>query len=145
MTRADLERIAASVCGEKPAAIVVASDLYATVAPLLLGRETEALVVVAVNRRLSIVSAEVLTTGNDGFTIVCPKQIFRWALTRKRPVHAIALAHNHPSGDKTPSSQDYEVTRRVKAAGRVLGIELLDHLVVGGPMEYTSMQEAGGF
>ncbi|NCY03783.1 MAG: hypothetical protein EBX36_12975, partial [Planctomycetia bacterium] len=54
----------------------------------------------------------------------------RWALTRARPAAGIILAHNHPSGDPTPSSQDYEVTRRVVDAGRVLGLPLLDHLVV---------------
>ena len=55
---------------------------------------------------------------------------------------AVILAHNHPSGDPTPPAQDRDVTRRVAAAGRILGVPLLDHLVVGRN-DWTSLADRG--
>ena len=56
---------------------------------------------------------------------------------------AIVAVHNHPSGDPTPSSDDLDVTRRLAAAGDVLGIPLLDHIITGDG-RYYSLKEAGG-
>lgn len=112
------------------------------VAPYLVGREEEALVCVALDRRRRVVDVAVLTVGSAGYTIVDPAQVYRWALTRKRPVNAVALAHNHPSGDPTPSPQDVDVTARVASAGRALGIPLLDHLVVTDD-DHVSLAERG--
>lgn len=97
---------------------------------LLGGREYEAFAVMALNRRNRMFDIEVLTTGSDGFTIVDPKMVFRWALTRRSPVTSIIIAHNHPSGDASPSVQDREVTERVRSAGRMLGIPVLDHIII---------------
>lgn len=55
---------------------------------------------------------------------------------------SIMLAHNHPSGDPTPSRDDVEITRRIREAGELLGIKLLDHIVIGNNI-YCSMQERG--
>ncbi len=81
-----------------------------------------------------------LTRGSDRFTVVDPRQIFRQGLL----VHAagVLLAHNHPSGELTPSHQDRAVTRRVHQAGTLLGIPLLDHLVIAG-QEHRSMARLG--
>lgn len=114
----------------------------AVVLPLLAGLEVERLVVIALDRRRRVVDVEALTQGTDGFTIVDPKHVFRWALTRKRTVSAIILAHNHPSGDPTPSPQDRDVTERCARAGRMLGIPVIDHLVVTDT-GYRSMAEDG--
>lgn len=106
-------------------------DVVPYLRPHVVGRATECLVAVALNRRRKVIQAEILTTGTDGFTIVCPKQIYRWALVQGRTgASAIILAHNHPSGDPSPSPQDIEVTRRVAGAGRILGLPLLDHLII---------------
>jgi DNA repair protein RadC len=115
----------------------------AVVRPLLAGREDEALVVVALDRRHRVIDAAVLTVGSDAFTVVDGRQVFRWALTRRRPAHAVILAHNHPSGDPTPSSQDREVTERVARMGRVLGMPVYDHIVIGSGESYTSLAEQG--
>lgn len=111
-------------------------------APLVEGYENEHLAVLALTRRLRVVDSTVLTVGSADFTIVCPRQIFRWALTRKRVVGAIVLAHNHPSGDLMSSDQDIAVTRRVIDAGSVLGVHVLDHLVFAGG-SFTSMRAEG--
>lgn len=99
------------------------------VRPLVLG-DTERLAVVALNRRHAVVDAAVVSIGNDCQTIVCPRAVLRWVLTRQKPCYAFALAHNHPSGDPTPSHQDREVTRRLRKAAETVGLTMLDHVVV---------------
>lgn len=115
----------------------------AIVRPLLAGRGEERLVVVALDRRRNVIEVETLTIGGTAITIVEARQIFRWALTRKRATNAIIIAHNHPSGDPSPSTQDRDVTRRVAHAGRLLGIPLLDHVVIGVGSSFWSFAAAG--
>lgn len=123
--------------------LTTALAAYRAVLPLLAGRSTEALACVAVNRRLRVLSAELLTTGSDSFCIVDARQILRWALLQGRSgAHAIVLAHNHPSGDASPSQQDRDVTLRVARAASAVGIKMLDHLVVTDT-SYTSFAERG--
>ena len=92
------------------------------------------------DRRRRPVAQRVLTRGNDATTIVDPRQIYREGV--RVGAAAVILAHNHPSGDPTPSRQDVDVTRRVARAGELLGLPLLDHLVVGAG-EFVSMAERG--
>lgn len=111
--------------------------------PHLVGFEQERLVVLALDRRRKLVDIEILSVGSADFTIVCTKTIFRWVLGRSVPVAAILLAHNHPSGDAEPSSQDIDVTTAIARAGRVLGIRLVDHIVVAGVGQWVSLAERG--
>jgi len=109
-------------------------------APELMGLSDEELHGIFLDRRRQVIARRVLTRGCHAFTIVDPRQIFRVAV--KLGASAVILAHNHPSGDPTPSSMDRDITQRVAAAGRVLGIALLDHLVLGGA-RWTSLAEEG--
>jgi DNA repair protein RadC len=129
---------------EPPQGIVMNSpeSLVNIFSSLILGYQTERFAAIALDRRLRMIDCEVLTTGNDAFCIVDPKQVFRWALTRDRVPTAVVVAHNHPSGDPCWSPQDIEVTRRLKNAGEIVGIKLLDHLIIGNP-GWTSLAEAG--
>lgn len=97
-------------------------------APSFTGCETEELHAIYLDRRRRLLARRSLSRGSDQFTVVDPRQIYRPAL--RLGASAVILAHNHPSGDPTPSHQDREVTRRVGEAGRILGISLLDHLVI---------------
>lgn len=128
---------------DHPARVTCPADASAVVRPYLAGREEEALVCAALDRRRGVVDVGVLTVGSDAFTIVDARQVYRWALTRKRPCAAIILAHNHPSGDPTPSTQDIDVTERAHRAGRVLGIPLLDHVIVVDSGAFASLAELG--
>jgi DNA repair protein RadC len=120
------------------------AEAYRAVAPLVAGHATEHFAVVALDRRHRVLGSEVLTTGSDAFTVVCPKQILRWALLQGTSgAAAIILAHNHPSGDPEPSQQDYEVTRRVRRAAEIIGIDVIDHIVVGVNGSYTSIATRG--
>ena len=125
-------------------AVLRPEDAVVHFAPLLAGYSEERLAVLALNRRHVVKDKVVLTKGTDCFTIVDPRQILRWALTSGRHAPSgIILAHNHPSGDPTPSQQDIKVTRQVEDACKVVGISLLDHLVVCGPTVWKSMAELG--
>ena len=86
-----------------------------------------------------VISASVCSIGTMDMALVSPREIFRTALMAG--AHSILLAHNHPSGDATPSRKDMEATRRVSAAGQLLGIPLLDS-VVAGSTGYFSFRES---
>jgi DNA repair protein RadC len=83
-----------------------------------------------------------LTKGSERYTVVDPMQVFRAAL--KAGAGAIILAHNHPSGDPSPSQQDRDVTVRIARVGRELGIPLLDHLVFADGAVYSFAEHGEG-
>ena len=86
------------------------------------------------------VSDKVITTGTVNASLISPREIFEEAL-RKRAVHIILL-HNHPSGSPIPSQQDMEVTKRVSECGKLLEIQLSDHIIIGDN-KYFSFREKG--
>jgi DNA repair protein RadC len=119
-----------ALAGGPPHDVVTdAADAYAVLAPSLDGLMDEELHALYLDRRNRPLARRRLTRGSDALTVVEPRQVFRIAVGVGAA--AVILAHNHPSGDPTPSAQDREVTDRVARAGSVLGIPLLDHLVVG--------------
>jgi DNA repair protein RadC len=144
-SRPDLVDRVLFLAAEPGAVVTTPGDVLPTIRRHLDGRDHEALVCIGLTRRHHIVGSAVLTTGSDALTVVDPRQVYRWALTRPRPVAAIILAHNHPSGDPTPSEQDYDVTERVARAGRVLGIGLLDHIVLGEAGRFVSINSVRPF
>lgn len=105
-------------------------DLVSILRPLLAGRENEALVVAAFDSKLRLIDVAVLSEGSHRYTVMDPIQILRWVLTRPTAPHAFAVAHNHPSGDPSPSAQDRESTARLRTAARAVGLQMLDSLVV---------------
>jgi DNA repair protein RadC len=99
----------------------------------LLGHvEQEHFVAVAMDRRMRVLECGVMSIGSDCMSIVDQKGIMRWALTRSRPVYGIVVAHNHPSGDTTPSEHDKRVTCSLGATCKAVGFVLHDHLIVAG-------------
>lgn len=87
-----------------------------------------------------LVGEEVSSVGSLDASIVHPREIFRVAV--RKSASAVLCLHNHPSGDPTPSSEDVSVTARLTDAGRLLGIDLLDHIVIGDG-RYISLRAAG--
>ena len=92
------------------------------------------------DRKGGLICMEDISIGNLHSSIVHPREVFKTAL--KRSAASIILVHNHPSGDPTPSSEDLKVTERLIEAGRILGIEVLDHLIIG-EHNYVSLQSNG--
>lgn len=83
---------------------------------------------------------EVVSIGSLNQSIVHPREVFKTALLSSAA--AIILVHNHPTGDVTPSREDIEITRRLKEAGEILGIKILDHIIVGDGT-YLSFDQQG--
>jgi len=114
--------------------------VFQHLAPRLSDLEYEQFHVVLLNAKNHVLEIAPISQGTLTASLVHPREIFKQAI--RRSAHAIILAHNHPSGDPTPSREDREVTVRLIAAGRLLGIEVLDHLVIGRG-RYTSFRERG--
>ena len=100
----------------------------------------EQLRVLLLNTRNQVLGQRVVYQGNVNSSIVRPAEVFRPAVIEAVP--SIIISHNHPSGDPTPSPEDAAITRDIAEAGKLLGIELLDHVVIGGE-RFVSLKERG--
>ena len=96
--------------------------------------------IVVLNTKNQVLATELISVGSLSSSIVHPREIFKGPL--RRSAAAVVLCHNHPSGDPAPSPEDVEVTRRLIEAGRILGIEVLDHVIIGDN-RYASLRERG--
>lgn len=103
-------------------------------------KEKEELRVVFLNTKSRLIHDEILSIGTVNSSLVSPREIFLEAL--KYQAVTVILLHNHPSGDPEPSKEDILVTRRVYEAGRLLGIFLTDHIIIGDNC-YISLKERG--
>jgi DNA repair protein RadC len=92
------------------------------------------------NTKNHVIGQETISVGTLNATIVHPREVFRPAITRN--CASVICAHNHPSGDPTPSTEDLELTSRLVEAGEIVGIEVLDHLIIGD-RSFTSLKEKG--
>ncbi len=104
--------------------------------------------VVLLNTRRRLISVEKISQGTLDTILVHPREVFKTAIAAG--ASAIVLAHNHPSGDPTPSEADIKVTRELIRAGQLLKIEVLDHVILGRRTEardedYVSLKELGYF
>ncbi|HBZ83233.1 MULTISPECIES: JAB domain-containing protein [Brevibacillus] len=82
-----------------------------------------------------------VSVGSLDASIVHPREVYKTAILANSA--AVIVAHNHPSGDPTPSNQDLKVTRRLQEAGEILGITILDHIIVGTEGACVSLKEGG--
>lgn len=102
--------------------------------------EVEQVILVMTDNKNRFLQDMVLSKGTVNMSVVSPREIFVQAL-KMQAVH-ILLVHNHPSGDPTPSRQDIEITREIKAASDILNIPLVDHIIIGDN-RYVSLKESG--
>jgi DNA repair protein RadC len=110
--------------------------------PLLESEPVERFVALLLNGKHRVMGLADVSRGTLTSSLVHPREVFGPALR----AHAAALivAHNHPSGDPEPSLEDLDVTRRLRDAGRILGVPLLDHLVIGAGGSFQSLRERVG-
>ena len=100
----------------------------------------EHFVVLFMNVKNEVLHKQTIFIGSLNSSIVHPREIFREAV--KRSAASIIVAHNHPSGNPSPSPEDIEVTKRLIEAGSIMGIELLDHVIIGDH-RFISLKEKG--
>ena len=104
-------------------------------------RDREAFVVLLLDVKHRVIAEEVVTIGILDGALIHPREVFKAAIVAN--VAAIIVAHNHPSGDLKPSGQDSEVTKRLRKAGEILGIPVVDHVIVGPTGGHFSFREGG--
>lgn len=133
---------------EAPAPVMERPDLvWRALEPELLGLQVEKFWVFSLNRRNRLLRRDAVTTGTATSSLVHPREVFREAI--KAGAVAVVVAHNHPSGDPSPSSADLAITRQLREAARAVQIELLDHVVLGRAGDdptgrgFYSFREAG--
>ena len=103
-------------------------------------RTEEYLYMICVNNKLVVTGIFELSHGNVNSSIMSVREILQKALLANAV--SIFIMHNHPSGDPTPSREDIQVTKRLVDAGEIVGVQVLDHLIIGRP-GYVSLKDKG--
>ena len=98
----------------------------------------EQFVVILLNNKNKVIGTEVVSEGSLNSSIVHPREVYAPAILHHAA--AIMVAHNHPSGDPKPSIEDEEVTRQLLRSGKVLGIPLIDHVIIGDGNYYSFLE-----
>ena len=107
----------------------------------LQGADREHFIVLLLNRKNEVIGINTVSMGSLTASVVHPREVFKPAILGNAA--AIICAHNHPSGDPFPSSEDRALTARLVQGGKLLGIEILDHVIVGdGTNQYFSFADA---
>jgi len=133
------KRLAAVSAGKRPL-IKSPEDVAKLAMEKLRHLDREHFMALLLNTRHEVLYSETVSIGTLNSSTVHPRELFKSAI--KRSAAALILLHNHPSGDPTPSKEDIEVTRRLEKAGGIIGIEVLDHVIIGDN-RYTSFKAEG--
>ena len=115
-------------------------DAVELMEPFLKDVDRECFLVVCVDTKNQPTSIAIISIGTLNSSLVHPREVFKIAILAN--AYGIILGHNHPSSDPTPSQEDLKVTQRLIEAGKVLGIEVLDHLIIGNN-RHVSLKERG--
>ena len=113
-------------------------DVHRLLGPEMSALAQEQLRVLLLNTRNQVMGQRVIYIGNVNSSVVRPAEVLRAAVIECAP--SIIVAHNHPSQDPTPSPEDVSITRDLAASAKLLGIDLLDHVVIGGD-RWVSLKE----
>lgn len=115
-------------------------DIANLIMPDLRYLKKETLKSLLLDTKNRVIAIKTVSVGDLTSSIAHPREIFKDAVVASAA--SIIMAHNHPSGDPTPSQQDIEITRRLIDTGKIIGIDVLDHLVIGDG-KYVSLKERG--
>ena len=118
--------------------IISSKEAHRALIDLFYAEKQEILAVLLLDPKLKPIHREVISKGILTQVLVHPREVFAPALQHR--AHSLIIAHNHPSGDPTPSTEDIRLTRVLKASGEILNIKLADHLIFGG-QSYFSLKD----
>lgn len=125
---------------QSPARIKSPPDVMALLSDRMAAVDQEVFYVVCLGAQSDVRAVHEMTRGLVNSSLVHPREVFRAAILAG--ASAVIVAHNHPSGDPTPSADDRAVTRQLVDAGRLLDLPVFDHVVIGAG-RYVSFAEAG--
>ncbi|MFP4119034.1 MAG: RadC family protein [Candidatus Woesearchaeota archaeon] len=134
----ELGRRAGNVKQEKEKRITCAEDVRERANEMQLLRQEECRVY-QLNTKNEVIAEETIAKGTVNSAIIHPREVYASAI--KEHAHAIIVVHNHPSGDPEPSEEDRVVTRQLNETGKIVGIELLDHVIIGKKQYYSFREE----
>jgi len=137
----EMSRRASAWRSSRRPTISTPEDVVELCAPQLRGLDREHFWALALNTKNQLLKMVEVSVGSLNASIVHPRELFRDAV--RLSAASVVVVHNHPSGDPTPSGADIQLTRRLAKAGDVLGIELLDHVVIGDGGEHASLRDSG--
>jgi DNA repair protein RadC len=115
-------------------------DVVRVVKPMIADPNKEFFIALFLNTKNGVLKQEIISIGSLNANIVHPREIFKTACMIS--ASSIIVAHNHPSGDPTPSREDIEITKKLSEDGKMMGIELLDHVIIGYDRNY-GFKESG--
>ena len=133
------KRINEKVIKRKIKTIKSSTDVYDYMKDKLRFRKKEHFVIILLDSKNVIISTETISVGDLSSTIVNPREVFKPAI--KKSAKSVILIHNHPSGNPDPSMEDYHITKRLKEAGDILDIGVLDHIIIGRDDFYSFKKE----
>ena len=105
------------------------AKIYQWLLPMADGEPVEKFWVLSLNRKNRLLRCEAVTSGTATASLVHPREVFREAI--RNSASALVCAHNHPSGDPSPSQADIRATRQLREAAKVVQLDLLDHVIIG--------------
>lgn len=114
------------------------NDIYTLIKGFLNDADREKLYVICMDTKNQPTNISLISIGSLNSSIVHPREVFKVAVLSNSAT--IILCHNHPSGDTTPSKEDILITERIRHAGEILGIKLMDHIIVGDE-KFISLKE----
>jgi DNA repair protein RadC len=114
--------------------------VYNLISEMMKNLEQEVFVMLSLNTKNGVKTIRTISIGSINANIVHPREVFRAAIFDAAT--SIIVAHNHPSGDPTPSREDIEITKKLMESGKLIGIEVLDHVIIGDGRHY-SLKESG--
>jgi len=118
-------------------------DVVSLIGGKLKEKKKEHFLVVLLDTRGKLIKLSEISVGSLDSSIVHPREVFKEALSASAA--SVVFVHNHPSGDPEPSEEDVKLTERLAQAGEVMGIEVLDHVIIGGNNRYQSLKREGLF
>lgn len=110
-------------------------------APFFDGLDREQLAIAMLDVKHKVIGVNIVSVGCLDSTLVHPREVFKAAILSNAV--GIIMAHNHPSGNTTPGKDDIKTTERIKKAGEILGIGLVDHIIIGHDGDFVSLKERG--
>lgn len=125
----------------EPRYVNTPQDAARLVEEFLVYSDREKVVAICLDVKNQPTAISTISMGTLNSSLVHPREVFKTAILSNAA--GFILAHNHPSGDLTPSKDDMTATKRLQEVGELIGIDLLDHIIVGDGKRYTSFREQG--
>jgi len=130
-----------SAAGDKPL-VKTPDDVVSVVRSRLRGKKKEHFLALLLDTRSQLIKVSEISIGSLDTSIVHPREVFKEAISASAA--SVVFAHNHPSGDPEASEDDIELTKRLAKAGEIVGIDVLDHIIIGDK-KYISLKREGLF